>query len=64
MLQAAGTIRPPRVEAFGLRLMFTKTAGDHQHALGEHGLDDDHLARRLAAWLGAERPLNERTGGN
>ena len=57
MLQAVGPIRPPRVEAFGLRTMFTKTAGDHQHALGEHGLDDDQVATRLAAWLGAERPL-------
>lgn len=62
MLQAADTIRPPRVEAFGLRTMFTTTAGDHQHALGEHGLDDEQLARRLSAWLGAERLLNERTG--
>jgi len=64
MLQAAGTIHPPRVEAFGLRLMFTITAGDHQHALGEHDLDDEQLAWRLAAWLGAERPLNGRTGRN
>lgn len=64
MLQATGTVPSPRVEAFGLRTMFTATAGDHQHALSEHGLDDEHLARRLAEWLSAERPLNERTGRN
>ena len=57
MLHAAGSNFSPRFEAFGLRTMFIATAGDHQHALGEHDLDDDHLARRLAAWLNAERPL-------
>lgn len=57
MLSAAGAIRPPHVDAFGLRTMFTATAGDHQHALGEHALDDETLAGRLAAWLAAERPL-------
>ena len=57
--QAAGTNPSLRVEAFGLRTMFTATAGDHQHALGEHDLDDEQLARRLSAWLGAERTLTD-----
>lgn len=53
MLQTAGPIRPPAVESFGLRSIFTRSAGDHQHALGEHDLDDEQLARRLATWLDA-----------
>lgn len=53
MLQTTGTLRPLAVEAFGLRSMFTTTAGDHQHALGEHDLDDERLTGRLAAWLWA-----------
>ena len=58
MLQTTGKVPSLRVEAFGLRTMFTTTAGDHQHALGEHGLDDEHLSRRLAGWLGVERPVS------
>jgi transketolase len=56
MIQSAGILRPPRVEPFGLRDAFTQTAGDHQHALSEHGLDDGQLAERLIRWLDANPP--------
>ena len=56
MLQSADILPPPRVEPFGLRDAFTQTAGDHQHALSEHGLDDGRIAERLTRWLGANPP--------
>jgi deoxyxylulose-5-phosphate synthase len=56
LLQSADMPRPPRVEPFGLRDAFTHTAGDHQHALSEHGLDDGRIAERLARWLDASSP--------
>lgn len=56
MIQSAGILRPPRVEPFGLRDAFTQTAGDHQHALSEHGLDDGQIAERLRRWLDANPP--------
>lgn len=43
------------VEPFGLALAFTRTAGDHQHALSEHGLDDAGLLGRLEDWLARGR---------
>lgn len=42
------------VEPLGLETAFTRTAGDHQHALSEHALDDASLGRRLDAWLARE----------
>ncbi len=56
LLQSADMPRPPRVEPFGLRDAFTHTAGDHQHALSEHGLDDGRITERLARWLDASSP--------
>lgn len=51
MLHASGGRLLPSIEPFGLREAFTESAGDHQHALSEHGLDDRRLAERLAQWL-------------
>ena len=56
MIQSAGILQPPCVESFGLRDAFTQTAGDHQHALSEHGLDDGQIAERLIRWLDANPP--------
>jgi transketolase len=53
MLQTAGVTGHLSVEPIGLRDAFTQTAGDHQHALGEHGLDDGQVADRLTRWLNA-----------
>jgi hypothetical protein len=39
-----------------LRDAFTQTAGDHQHALSEHGLDDGQIVERLIRWLDANPP--------
>ncbi len=39
------------VEPLGLANAFTRSAGDHQHALSEHALDDASLQRRLEEWL-------------
>lgn len=55
MLQTADVARPLRVEPIGLLDRFTRSAGDHQHALGEHGLDDGRVMERLAHWLAAPR---------
>jgi transketolase len=41
-----------RVEGLGLRDRFTREAGSHQHALGEHGIADDQVEARLREWLG------------
>ena len=51
MLQSAGTMQPSNIEPIGLRDSFTQTAGDHQHALSEHGLADGQVANRLTQWL-------------
>lgn len=40
------------VEPLGLGVAFTRSAGSHQHALSEHGLDDVRLLERLREWLG------------
>ena len=61
MLQSAGMMRSLWVEPIGLRDAFTQSAGDHQHALGEHGLDDGQIADRLAHWLHAHRVTNAGT---
>ena len=53
MLQSAGVTGRVSVEPIGLRDAFTQTAGDHQHALSEHGLDDGQIADRLTRWLNA-----------
>lgn len=56
LLHAAGVLDARRIEPFGLRDAFTRTSGDHQHALGEHGLDDVRIEARLGSWLAARRP--------
>jgi len=53
MLQSAGVTGHVSVEPIGLRDAFTQTAGDHQHALSEHGLDNGQIADRLNRWLNA-----------
>lgn len=58
MLQSAGRLRPRNIEPIGLRDAFTQTAGDHQHALGEHDLDDGQVAERLTHWLNAPLPTD------
>ena len=51
MIHSSGGRRLPSIEPFGLRDAFTQTAGDYQHALSEHGLDDIRMAQRLTQWL-------------
>jgi transketolase len=60
MLQHAGVRRPRNIEPIGLRDAFTQTAGDHQHALSEHDLDDGQVAVRLTHWLNAPLPTDAR----
>ena len=60
MLQSAGMLRSRNIEPIGLRDAFTQTAGDHQHALGEHDLDDRQVAERLTHWLNAPLPTDAR----
>jgi transketolase len=60
LLQSAGMLRSRIIEPIGLRDAFTQTAGDHQHALGEHGLDDGQVHERLLLWLNAPLPTDAR----
>lgn len=41
----------PRIASIALEPEFTHTSGSYQQALREHGLSDDVLRERLAAWL-------------
>lgn len=50
MLHSAGRGGAVQVEPLGLQEVFTRTAGDHQQALSEHGLDDRQLELRLRRW--------------
>lgn len=59
MLQVAGIDRGVPVEPIGLLDRFTRTSGDHQHALSEHGLDDGRVFERLTDWL-EEQTRHER----
>lgn len=51
LLERSGRPDGIRVEPLGLERAFTRTAGDHQHALSEHALDDRAVAGRLDRWL-------------
>jgi hypothetical protein len=53
-------LRSRNIEPIGLRDAFTQTAGDHQHALGEHVLDDGQVHERLLLWLNAPLPTDAR----
>jgi transketolase len=43
----------PHLAHLGLSGQFTSTAGSHEHALSEHGLDDAAVNRSLTAWITA-----------